>query len=305
MNTIKKIYLAFFIQLLLFSAAHAQATRTWVSGVGDDANPCSRTAPCKTFAGAISKTAANGEINALDPGGFGGVTITKSITISSESFEAGVLVSGTSGITINGAGIVVNLRGLDIEGLGGGLNGIRILSAATVSVENCTINNFTQKGIDASNSTGLRLFVKDTIIRNQVGANSAGIGITPGVGAVTTVNLNRVTIQGNRQGIVQNSLSSLTIVNSLITGSIAEGLSLVAPSGSAFTSVIGSSFTNNGASALKADGAGSQVALTGSTLINNITGVTKVNGGQINSFGNNTLFGNSTNGTFNGTIPLQ
>src|SRR5881396_3472418 len=102
------------------SMAQAQATRTWVSGVGDDANPCSRTAPCKTFAGAISKTAGGGEINVLDPGGFGGVTITKSITISS-TFEAGVLVSGTPGITV-AAGIndTVVLEGLDIEGLGTG-----------------------------------------------------------------------------------------------------------------------------------------------------------------------------------------
>src|ERR1043166_6986907 len=93
----------------------AQATRTWVSGVGDDANPCSRTAPCKTFAGAISKTATGGEINVLDPGGFGGVTITKSITISSEGFEAGVLVSGTNAIIINAATTsVVVLRGLEI-----------------------------------------------------------------------------------------------------------------------------------------------------------------------------------------------
>src|SRR5207244_2133274 len=81
---------------LQVSPAHAQATRTWVSGTGDDANPCSRTAPCKTFAGAISKTVAGGEINVLDPGGFGAVTITKAITISSEGFEAGVLVSGTN-----------------------------------------------------------------------------------------------------------------------------------------------------------------------------------------------------------------
>jgi hypothetical protein len=79
----------------------AQATRTWVSGVGDDANPCSRTAPCKTFAGAISKTAAGGEINVLDPGGFGGVTITKSISIIAEGVEAGVLVSGTNAIVVN------------------------------------------------------------------------------------------------------------------------------------------------------------------------------------------------------------
>src|SRR5712691_3114554 len=77
---------------LAFSAlAQAQATRTWVSGVGDDANPCSRTAPCKTFAGAISKTAACGEISVLDPGGFGAVTITKSITIDGDGTLAGIL----------------------------------------------------------------------------------------------------------------------------------------------------------------------------------------------------------------------
>src|SRR5450432_4615171 len=80
------------------SLASAQATRTWVSGVGDDVNPCSRTAPCKTFAGAISKTAAGGEINCLDPGGFGGVTITKSMTISCEAGTAGVVVAGTNGL---------------------------------------------------------------------------------------------------------------------------------------------------------------------------------------------------------------
>src|SRR6516165_9557238 len=99
----------------------AQATRTWVSGVGDDANPCSRTAPCKTFPGAISKTAAGGEINVLDPGGFGAVTITKSISIIAESVEAGVLVSGTHAIIVSaGPNDVVVLRGLDIEGLGTG-----------------------------------------------------------------------------------------------------------------------------------------------------------------------------------------
>src|SRR5690242_18192497 len=96
--------------LLTAAPAHAQATRTWVSGVGADANPCSRTAPCKTFAGAISKTAASGIINCLDPGGFGAVTITKSITIDCTGTFAGVLAAGTNGINVNGTGIVVVLR---------------------------------------------------------------------------------------------------------------------------------------------------------------------------------------------------
>src|SRR5437016_9359874 len=101
------------------TAAHAQATRTWVSGVGDDANPCSRTAPCKTFAGAISKTAAGGEINVLDPGGFGAVTITKSISIEANGLIAGVLVSAGSGMVVNAAATdTVVIRGITFEGLG-------------------------------------------------------------------------------------------------------------------------------------------------------------------------------------------
>src|SRR5215468_6253909 len=94
------IFLGFLTPLLASAPAHAQASRTWVSGVGDDANPCSRTAPCKTFAGAISKTATGGEINCLDPAGFGAVTITKSITIDCHEIFASVLVAGTNGIII-------------------------------------------------------------------------------------------------------------------------------------------------------------------------------------------------------------
>src|SRR6266702_6036155 len=100
--------------------AQAQASRTWVSGVGSDANPCSRTAPCKTFAGAISKTAPGGEIDCLDPGGFGAVTITKSITIDCTATQAGILAAGVFGVTVRGPGIVVILRGLSIEGFGTG-----------------------------------------------------------------------------------------------------------------------------------------------------------------------------------------
>src|SRR6202043_1176531 len=103
---------------VITASAQAQATRTWVSGVGDDANPCSRTAPCKTFAGAISKTAAGGEIDALDPGGFGALTITKAITIDGGGGQvASVLVSGTPGITISaGSADRVILRNLAING---------------------------------------------------------------------------------------------------------------------------------------------------------------------------------------------
>ena len=129
--------LAVFAVCLFFdSLAHAQATRTWVSGVGDDANPCSRTAPCKTFAGAISRTAAGGEINCLDPGGFGTVAITKAITIDCLHTVGGVLAAATNGINVHAAGSDrIVLRGLDINGAGSGVNGIIFTSGGSLHVE--------------------------------------------------------------------------------------------------------------------------------------------------------------------------
>src|SRR3954453_19583197 len=135
------------VALALPAAAMGQATRTWVSGVGDDANPCSRTAPCKTFAGAISKTANGGEINCIDPGGFGGVTITKSLTIKCHYTEGGVLVAGTNAIVVNAAATdKVTLKGLDINGIGVGtqtsLSGVKVLSARKVRVFDSEIYRF-------------------------------------------------------------------------------------------------------------------------------------------------------------------
>src|SRR5713101_1910742 len=133
------------------TTAYGQASRTWVSGVGDDANPCSRTAPCKTWAGAISKTAPGGEIDALDPGGFGAVTITKGITLDGGGGQvASVLVSGTNGIVVqaNASTDVVILRNLRINGISSGINGIQFNSGKALIVENCYIFGFTQNGID-------------------------------------------------------------------------------------------------------------------------------------------------------------
>jgi hypothetical protein len=177
------ISLTLLVTCLWSSGTQAQATRTWVSGVGDDANPCSRTAPCKTFAGAISKTAAGGEIDALDPAGYGAVTITKAITIDGGGGQvASVLASGGgNGIVVSaGASDVVTLRNLRINGLegtpsGGGLHGIRYLSGAGLHVENCYIFGFTGDGINAATSTNAALFVNNTFLTN----NGNGIQIAP------------------------------------------------------------------------------------------------------------------------------
>jgi len=205
--------------MLTVAPASAQATRTWVSGVGDDANPCSRTAPCKTFAGAISKTAGGGEINVLDPGGFGGVTITKSMTIRS-TFEAGVLVSGTNAIVI-AAGVNDNviLEGLDIEGLGTGLNGVTVTgNVKGVYVIRCSINKFTQNGINfASTATNARLIVKDTTITN----NNVGINVGTNSGVALNAAVLSSTIDGSTTvGLQTNgAASSAFYANSLIANS--------------------------------------------------------------------------------------
>ena len=135
----------FVFTLACFSMAQAQATRTWVSGVGDDVNPCSRTAPCKTFSGAISKTAAGGEIDALDPAGYGTITITKSITIDGTGTLAGILSSGgINAVTVNALSTdTVVLRNISIDGAGSGLNGINYLSASNVIVEDVEIQRVT------------------------------------------------------------------------------------------------------------------------------------------------------------------
>lgn len=185
---------SFVFAFFVGTTAFGQATRTWVSGVGDDANPCSRTAPCKTFAGAISKTAAGGEISVLDPGGFGAVNITKSITLNGAGTLASILFSGTNGIIVNGAGIVVNIVDISLNGgtpTSPGINGIRIIQASNVNVIDCDIFNYQNAGIrDERTTAGATLLVRNTRIRNSIafGGNTVtqSINISPVAGTSQT-----------------------------------------------------------------------------------------------------------------------
>jgi hypothetical protein len=221
-RSVRSLVMSLACMLIGTSAAHAQATRTWVSGVGDDANPCSRTAPCKTFAGAISKTAAGGEISVLDPGGFGAVTVTKSITINGGGEHASIVHSATNGVVINaGANDVVILRNLSFNGGGNGLNGIRYLSAGLLTVDHCTFDSFTQKGIDVSTAGSAMVDVRDTTIRG------GAVGVYVNAAVRADVSLNNVSIRGSAIG-VENVSGFTTLVNSTLSfngnsGVLAEG----------------------------------------------------------------------------------
>ena len=236
------------LSLVYVGAASAQATRTWVSGVGDDANPCSRTAPCKTFAGAISKTATGGEINVLDPGGFGAVTITKSISIIADHFEAGVLVSGTNGIIVNTpAGSKVLLQGLDIEGLGTGLTGVSFLGAGQLYIIRCSIRNFTLNGVNmAGTVAGERhAFINDSYILNNgtLAGATGGVNATAGnIASITNTSLysnGAFSVQANGAaaaiGLMTSSLANTAVSINLLNSGTATCVgpsNLIAGSGS-------------------------------------------------------------------------
>jgi hypothetical protein len=251
--------------VLLVLPANAQATRTWVSGVGDDINTCARTEPCKTFAGAISKTAAGGEINCLDSGGFGAVTIVKSITIDCEDVSnGGVLASFTDGIKITTG--TVTLRGLDINGAGTGLFGVNVLGAATVTVQKSRIYGFTNAGI--------RFAFGGTLVVANTTINNGNVGVVlDGAGGAARMTFRDVVISGN-SGNGVSVQSSGAAVNALIDRT---------------------TIASNGGTGLAVSGA-STVLLGGSTITGNGTGLSN-SGSNLYSFKNNQIGGNGVDGT--------
>ena len=280
--------------LLLAGEAGAQATRTWVSGVGDDANPCSRTAPCKTFAGAISKTAAGGEINALDPGGFGTVTITKSITIDGRGHLTSILASSTNGVVINaGATDVVRLRGLSINGAGTipGVRGVRVLSAKAVHIEDSQIFGFSQDGIELAvppETASPSLFVRNvSISRTQVAVKAVG-------GSVV---IDKSQLIDGHSGIAASAGAKVSVHDSVISGNTADG---VLASDTAQVNLERGVVSHNGVG-LRSE-TGGLVRMSELMVSQNATGVS----GAVESFGNNRLSaGNTTNGSPSGQLGQQ
>jgi hypothetical protein len=295
------------LALLVSVPAMAQATRTWVSGVGDDVNPCSRTAPCKTFAGAISKTAAGGEIDALDPGGFGAVTITKAITIDGMGTFASILSAGTFGIIVNaGASDVVTIRGLSINGAGTGLAGIRFLAGAALHVEDTVISGLTGFGIDFEPTTGGNdLFVSGTKIRRTQG----GIKVKPGGGTTSTVTLERCELSDNTTFGIRVEDNVVAVVNNTVANGNLNGFLATTTTGISPTMTLDhcvASHNSVGGISAGFGGTGMAVIVMSETVVtNNATGLRRDANGAIDSFGNNRIAGNATDGTPSAPFALQ
>jgi len=270
--------------MLSVAPASAQATRTWVSGVGDDVNPCSRTAPCKTFAGAISKTAANGKINCLDPGGFGAVTITKSIEIDCFSFPGGILSSLTNGITVSTTpNITVVLRGIEIHGGGNGLNGIRVLIPSKVTIEKCFITAMTGNGVDVNISSAGGAIV--TIFDTTITQLAKGVAMTTSNGGAAVAHIRNVQFHGlTSGGVALDSGNTVANVSNALLASNDTGLN-AAGAGSVAT-VSKSVFQNNTSAGINV-GAGATVRMTDNVFSNNANST--INSGTLLSGGNNKL----------------
>lgn len=250
----KKYFIARLIILLFLLpitvTSYSQATRTWVSGVGDDANPCSRTAPCKTLAGAISKTATGGEINILDPGGFGAVTITKSITIDGTGITGSILSSATNGITVNAPNGLVTIRNFSINGAGTtlGINGIRVIAVKKLLVENCMLANFSANGIDFNSTTAADIVINNTTIQNaSSGISYAGPSSSTGSAGFTV-------IDGCHILSIQNSGVNIAAGTATISNSVVSGCGIGVKSNTGASAHLSGNIITNNAAAFQGPG---------------------------------------------------
>ena len=291
--------------LCFATPASAQATRTWISGVGDDVNPCSRTAPCKTWAGAISKTASGGEIDCLDPGGFGSVTITKSITLDCGEGQGGspggILNSGVPGINIvdpNGGTaptIKVYLRNISINGAGVtvGTYAVRFLSGKSLTMQNVMINNQGTGGVPAVSfepsaaSVGAKLMMKDVYISNTLGN---GVQLTSATGVAIGALLDNVTITDTNMALEVNDGATATVINSNFSYNYGRGVEANSVGGTIgetvnLDGVTIAGNTNVGVAAL----VGATIRVSNSGIYANSQGLKTNGGGTIQSFTNNRL----------------
>jgi hypothetical protein len=311
-------FLVFFVVLACSSISSAQAVRTWVSQApgADDANPCSRSAPCRTFAGAISKTAINGEIDPLDPGSYGPVTISKSLTIDggTGSGWASILASGTTGVTINLTDTsgndprhTVRLRNLNITGTGlsgsvghrTGITGVHIvLATGAVYIENMLITDFTERGISDERDSG-KLYVNDTTVRHCA---QSGIGVVPATTTTVTGILDNVRSEGNKlAGFVFTGGAKVTVRNCLAFGNAGQGLDA---EGAGTEVNMENCLASQNGTGIQTANSTPTVRISLCTVTNNTTGLAPT-AGAILTYGNNHVTANGTDGAPTGPVPLN
>jgi hypothetical protein len=317
-----------FVCPLASSAVQAQGTltRTFVSSTGVDSNPCTTAQPCATFAAAYAAVASNGIVAALDPGKYGPITITGPVTINGNGWAAITGPSGNTAITITASSGNVILTGLEIDGVGAAEDGIDFYGSASVHVEHSAIRNFTGTGISFSPNGNSQLFVSDTLLNDNGGA---GLAITSTNPVTITGVIDHVKAENNGVfGFMTSAFSAqivLSISNSVaayntttcgvfassspgadsiqinVSDSIIQSNSQgVCAYGHTMIVVRSSTIADSTNAGIYASG-GATVWATRSTINGNGTGIS----GTVNSYGDNNLFDNTTQGSFSSTLTYQ
>ena len=287
------------------ASAFALASRTYVSGVGDDANPCTFAQPCRTFARAITATASGGTVSAIDDASYGVVTIAKPVTIDGGGHAAAVLVASGSGILVDTTVVddLVVLRSLSIDGLGTASAGIRALAVGKLIVEHCTIQNVAGHGIDfESASNPSYLLVSDSTVAGNLDPSGVSSGVYHAAPFGNVV-LERVRVADNNIG-VQLRTATMSIRDSIISDNVQSNVKLVAANMGRIdidNSLIAGSLGGTG---IYSQGLVASVYLSNSTVTGNNQGLVTVLG-AIDSFGNNRIFGNTTDGAVTTTLPQK
>jgi hypothetical protein len=305
----------------MFSASGGggPSLQTFVSAtLGSDSNPCTRMSPCLTFAAALAQTIAGGEIDVLDPGDFGPVTISKAVSIygNADSVAGAITASGTSGIVISaGANDLVYLQGLIFDGVNAsGTSGIVFTSGAGLHIHNCVLQGFTTSGITFSPGAGsaamTNLIVRDTTLLN----NATGILTRPTGGVAAKVVLRRLHIDNNAgeglriDGTGGSGAISVAIADSTASFNASNGIDAVSGPGNTTVNVIRVVAASNGSAGIlsnQTNGGTASVTVANSMLLANAIGIQATGGASLLSYSNNQVTANASNGSFTGTAGLQ
>jgi hypothetical protein len=298
--------------VLSAAPVQAQNARSFVSGHGNDANPCTLAAPCRTFAGALAVTNAKGEIDILDAAGYGAVTINKAISIIDDGVgEAGVVAAAGNAITVNaGVNDKVVLRGLTIDGQGSGGEGIIFNSGKTLEIINCVVRNFTSSGIDIATTAATTFFITDTIVSDN-GAN--GIAVEPAGAGTAEGHIERTVAVNNNNGILvlgsntTGATVNVTISNSVASGNTSPGILSITLGAATTVMVINTKSNNNGYGYYT--GSNGVMWIAGSAATTNVNYGVYRSGGSMFSFGDNYFIGNGNGnsifGGLTGTLARQ
>ena len=219
---------AAFVAVLPAVSAQAQSPRTFVSAAGSDSNPCSFAAPCRHFQAAVNATSAGGEVDALDPAGYGPIIISRAVTIEGQGWSYIAPPANSPAITINAVGATdkISIHGVSLNGVGitGSTTGIQFNSGGSLKVRDCVIQNFSGDGIDFKPTAAGDLFVSNTVVSDN---GDTGIAVFPAGNNNTTAHtviFNRVETNNNfKYGVFLWGTPSTGSITATVSESTASG----------------------------------------------------------------------------------